>query len=310
MPLFHNSHPNYFYTQDNTRIFYNTNFVPSKYDPLKKLLIFNYGLVCNNAHWKHQIPCFDSLGYQILIHDYRYHYSSSGDPSLEHCDFEHFTNDLKELLDSFGAGQNIIMIGHSMGVNVTLEFAKKYPSYLLGMVLISGTVLPPQDVMFDSNIMEIITPGLEKFTKQYPGLFGKFWKFSHFSPLVRAAIHKGGFNIENVSDEFVQVYMKRLSKLPQDIFLKLLSEMKKHDILSHLSSLKVPTLIIGGDKDKVIPNRLQKILHRHIPNSELYIVRNGSHVPQADFPESINRRIKLFIEKLKGSNISNVLVDH
>ena len=56
--------------------------------------------------------------------------------------------------------------------------------------------------------------------------------------------------------------------------------------------------VIGGDKDKVIPNYLQEILQTRLRNSKLYIVKNGSHVPQVDFPKNINERINLFIQSL------------
>ena len=66
-----------------------------------------------------------------------------------------------------------------------------------------------------------------------------------------------------------------------------------------LKSIKTPTLVIGGDKDKIIPNYLQKILTTNLPSSEFYIVKDGSHVPQADFPDRINQRIFRFFKKIE-----------
>ena len=73
--------------------------------------------------------------------------------------------------------------------------------------------------------------------------------------------------------------------------------MHDHDIINELETIKTPTLVIGGDKDKIIPNYLQQILTKNLPNSKLYIVKDGSHVPQADFPDLINLRIHQFIKK-------------
>ena len=97
--------------------------------------------------------------------------------------------------------------------------------------------------------------------------------------------------------EFVQLYMKKISELPENLFFHLLKIMHDHDVINHLESIATPTLIIGGDKDKIIPNYLQQILHRHLPVSQLYIVKDGSHVPQADFPDMINHRINQFTKK-------------
>ena len=83
--MFKKNHPSYFFTSDKTRIFYNTNFNQRDFNPKKLLLIFNYVLVCSNFHWTYQIPYFDNKNYQILIHDYRNHFTSSGEKGLSGC---------------------------------------------------------------------------------------------------------------------------------------------------------------------------------------------------------------------------------
>ncbi len=105
----------------------------------------------------------------------------------------------------------------------------------------------------------------------------------------------GGFNQEMVSDEFIEIYLNKIGVLGPDLFFQLIGEMQTHDILAFLSKIKTRTLIIGGNKDKVIPNYLQRILNEHLENSELYIVHKGSHVPQVDFPLLINERLELFL---------------
>ena len=295
--------PNYFYTSDHYRIFYLTNFDRESFNPDNFLLVFNYGLVCNIAHWKYQIPYFKELGFQVLLHDYRFHHSSSGnEENIELCTFDNITKDLSELLDDIYQGEQnrkVIMLGHSMGVNVSLEYAAQHPDLVSGMVLISGTVLPPQDVMFDSNVVDIVSPLIEILSEKFPSAYKALWTTSYLNPLFRKLIYYGGFNTSKVPEEFIQLYMKRIGELPFRVFLQLLQEMHDHNILNKLPQIQTPALVMGGDLDKVIPNYLQDILHRHLPNSELYIIKNGSHVPQADFPDSVNQRILKFIEVLE-----------
>jgi len=298
--MFQNSHPGYFFTKDGTRIFYNTNF-PHK-NGLNDLpvLVFNYGLICNFAHWREQIPFFENKGFNILLHDYRGHFNSSGQNHIENCTFKNFTNDLHQLLASLGI-KKPIMFGHSMGVNITLEYAKLYSDNISSMILISGSVIPPQDVMFDSNIVDLALPYIKIFTEKFPDIFNTIWKNSYLLPPVRKIIHDGGFNTKKVPEEFVELYMKKISQLNSALFFQLFKEMHDHDIINHIKSIKTPALIIGGDKDKVIPNYLQNILKKYLTNSELYIVKDGSHVPQVDFPDFINARIHRFITKNHSS---------
>ncbi|GAB4010205.1 MAG: alpha/beta fold hydrolase [Bdellovibrio sp.] len=285
----------FFTTKDHFNIAYQTNF--DNLDGFElPVIIFNYGLVCSNAHWKYQIPFFNDLGYPIVLHDYRFHFDSSSSENINDCNFQGMANDLVQLMDHLSI-ESAIMLGHSMGVNVTLEIARRFPEKVKQMVLISGTVLPPQDIMFDSNYVEIVEPYIKLFSQVFPDIFTKIWKSAPQNPLLKEIIFKGGFNTKTAPREFIDIYVKKISELKPDIFFQLLDEMKRHDIVSYLEDIPTPTLVIGGDKDQVIPNYLQKILHDHLPVSELYIVKDGSHVPQVDFPETINERILHFLEK-------------
>lgn len=120
-----NSFSNYLKTTDGEQIFYQINFLPEKLN--ENVLIFNYGLVCSHHHWQHQIDYFDSLGFPILLYDYRGHFKSSGADNISNITFERMTDDLKELIDSLNL-KSSILLGHSMGVNICLEYAKRFPS--------------------------------------------------------------------------------------------------------------------------------------------------------------------------------------
>lgn len=292
--MFKNTEANFFKTADNEQIFYLKNF--NQRDPNKPVLIFNYGLVCSNHHWKYQIDYFDNKGYQILLHDYRGHFQSSGNQELEKITFQQMAKDISDMC-AFLKIEKAIMLGHSMGVNICLQLAKDYPELVSEMVLISGTFMPVKDIMFDTNIMEFLTPlamaGLEK----YPEFMKKIWTTGGINPLVKEIIHTTGFNRQKVSKEFIEIYLNRMGQLGVDMFFQLFKEMTRQNITSSLGQMKIPTLIMGGHNDNVIPNHLQRTLASLIPNSETYFLKTGSHVPQADFPELLNERIELFIEQ-------------
>lgn len=290
-----NSFTTHFYeTQDGQKIHYKTNFNLNDYDPKKTLLVFNYGLVCSELHWSKQIPFFEKLGFDILLHDYRGHFLSSTD-ELKDCSFEQFSHDLFSLLEGL-THKKIFMIGHSMGVNVTLEYAKDHHKKLAGIVLISGSVFPPQNVMFHSNVMEYCMPFIKLFRHKAPEAFNVIWTKGRHLPITQLFIQRGGFNPARTPISFVKEYLERISRLEPDLFFTLFSEMGKHDILPYLPKISCPALVMGGDQDKIIPNYIQEIIADAIPSSELYIIHKGSHVPQVDFPETVNERIQLFLE--------------
>ncbi|MCT4642594.1 MAG: alpha/beta hydrolase [Bacteriovoracaceae bacterium] len=283
-------------TEPGVKIKFQTNFAIGQ--NLDNAIIFNYGLVCSNYHWKEQLSFFNK-NYNILIYDYRGHYESTCN-TLDEINFKNFVKDLKAICDHCNI-KSAHHIGHSMGVSVTLEYYKRFSKEVKSMVLISGTAVPVYNTMFNSNIFDQLAPLLNGMYKKFPTTFDKFWKTSKYNPLVKKIVHIGGFNINEVSDSFISIYLEKLGELGPKIFLKLLHEMNNHHILDFLAEIKVPTLIIGGDKDKVIPNRNQRLLQEKIKDSQLFIVKDGSHVPQIDFPTYINERISLFYQKLKES---------
>ncbi len=285
---------NFFKTADNEQLFFVKNF--TTFDPEKPVLVFNYGLVCSSLHWEFQTEYFDKLGFQILTHDYRGHFQSTGNQAVEKLTFEQMARDIRDLCEYTGI-RRAWMLGHSMGVNVCLQLAKDFPELVQGMVLISGTFMPVKDVMFDSNIMEFIAPLARGALEKYPDVFNKIWTTSGKNPLIRQIIHATGFNRHRVAKEFIEIYLNRVSQLGAEVFFQLFNEMTCQNIAGCIERMKMPALVIGGHNDNVIPNHLQRTLANLLPNSQTYFLKDGSHVPQADYPELINERIALFLNQ-------------
>lgn len=293
----------YHITDDESRIFYQVNFTKTEQKKFDlPLLVFNYGLVCSNIHWEKQLEYFLKENYPILIYNYRGHYNSTGNNDLSKCNFVQYAKDLHSLLEEINWNNSLVLIGHSMGVNVTLEFAKLYPhlKFLKGLILISGTILSPKNIIFDSNLFDLTIPHLEKFLKKYPQPFHKLWKVSSKIPFVQSIVHTLGFNRETVPKEFIQKYLDRIAMLGPELFFQLFNEMSNHDMVIHLESIKTKSLVMCGDKDYIIPHRYQRLLHEKLPHSEFYLIKNGSHVPQVDYPQSVNERMHLFLKELSS----------
>lgn len=292
--MFRQSDSNFFRTPDNEQIFFTKNF--TKIDESKPVLVFNYGLVCSNHHWKFQTKYFDELGYQILIHDYRGHFQSTGNHDVKKITFPQMAKDVADLCHYLGI-KKAVMLGHSMGVNICLQLAKDYPSLVSSMVLISGTFVNVKDIMFDSNIMEFIAPMAALGFEKYPEIFNKVWSSGGMNPLIREIIHTTGFNRAKVSKEFIEIYLNRVGQLGAEMFFQLFNEMARQNLSGSLEQMKMPSLVMGGFNDNVIPNHLQRTLATLLPNSETYFMIKGSHVPQADYPEMVNERIELFLKQ-------------
>lgn len=293
--MLENIFDNYVANSLQNTIYFGTNFNRfEKQSFSEPVLVFNYGIGCSNLHWEPIISYFDKLGKHILIHDYRGHFKSTGNYDIKSISFETITDDIKLIMDECKI-KSAIMLGHSMGTNIVLEFAKKFPQMINKMILISGTVLPVTEVMFNSTIMKYLTPPIQKFTKNASPLLRICWKTPGISSIVHNIVKRKGFNIKVASNQFITEYINRICQIDNKIFFQLFRQMNKNKDIDYLKDLEIPTLIIGGKKDKVIPHYLQEILHKYLPISELWAIDEAGHVPQIDFPDLVNDRISKFI---------------
>jgi pimeloyl-ACP methyl ester carboxylesterase len=67
------------------------------------------------------------------------------------------------------------------------------------------------------------------------------------------------------------------------------------ELIAKLSMITVPTLILWGRQDKVIPLRVGELLHQAIPNSILEIIEECGHVPQEEKPDETIERLSNFL---------------
>jgi pimeloyl-ACP methyl ester carboxylesterase len=86
-----------------------------------------------------------------------------------------------------------------------------------------------------------------------------------------------------------------LSKMDMIITLQLLKDYENYDATPWLHKIDVPTLVVAGENDLIIPREAQEVMRQLIPGSRFELIRNGSHCPQMDIPELVNIIIERFL---------------
>lgn len=56
-------------------------------------------------------------------------------------------------------------------------------------------------------------------------------------------------------------------------------------LIRSYKAIIIPTFILWGTKDRIVPLKLGKRLHSEIPSSTMEILDNCGHIPQEEFPE-------------------------
>ena len=71
----------------------------------------------------------------------------------------------------------------------------------------------------------------------------------------------------------------------------------RYDIRDRVSSIKVPTLIIVGDKDSLTPIKMSQNLNRQIGDSKLVIIPDSKHMPMIEKADRVNSIVDEFINE-------------
>jgi pimeloyl-ACP methyl ester carboxylesterase len=281
----------FFKSFDGTRLFYS---VEGEGPPL----VFCYGLVCSKLHWSYQMEYFKK-NHTVIFMDYRGHNNSQFPQDPATLTVRDIAHDLDCLTDELKIGP-ATFLGHSMGVNVVLEFFHQTPEKVKAMVLANGGARDPMETLFGSNLMQYALPVVRRLQKLSPKVANALWRSQERSKLAHALITWGGFNAGLAKEEDIHKYIKLFSAMDLDVILRLLEDYEHYDALSWLHKVDVPTLIIAGEHDKIIPKEVQELMHQVITGSRFELIRNGSHCPQMDIPELANVIIERFLGEISS----------
>ena len=204
------------------------------------LLVHGFGACA--ADWG-SIAATLAQDYRLIIPDLRGH-GWSTDPATSFSTLRS-SDDISALLNSLGL-RSVRAIGLSMGGMVLLHLASREPDRISSMVLVSSASQLPDQARGISRGATMET--LPSVTRD----------------LYRSCAVQG--------EDQMQGMINRLRSFANDTDDINFSAAQLHTISSR-------TLIVQGDRDRLFPVETTIKLYRAIPNSELWIVPGGGHVP-------------------------------
>jgi pimeloyl-ACP methyl ester carboxylesterase len=285
---------------DGTKLFYST-------EGKGKPLVFCYGLVCSSLHWTYQIEHFQQ-SHQAVWFDYRGHQNSEVPKNLKSLTLENIARDLGTVLDELGI-KECVLLGHSMGVNVVLEFYRQNPERVLGMVLANGTAKRPLETLFRNNALQAGFQILKKAYQKSPELVSLLWKLQKGNPIARTLVALGGFNPHLTPQADIELYVDQVAEMDPAILIHLIENYDNYDATAWLHTIQVPTMILAGEQDNMTPVEQQELMHQLIPHSQLEVIRHGSHCPQMDLPDLVNLKIEKFLDELNYGSASTLTTE-
>lgn len=252
------------------------------------------GLGCDGYAWKYLVRDLAS-DYRIVRWHYRAHGRSEVPKDRSRLRISALCEDLHAVLDATGT-EAAVLLGHSLGVQVLFEFQHQHPERVLGLVPICGSYGRPVDTFRDSTALKHAFPLLHSAVNRFPDVARRLWKLLD----TELAFHIGmvtEVNGELMKREDFRPYLTHMGRMDPVDFVALLSDAAEHDGLHLLERIRVPTLIVAGERDAFTPYWLSTVMHSRIQGSELCTVPTGTHTALIEMPELVNLRIRRFLEE-------------
>lgn len=255
------------------------------------------GVGVSTFFWKYIARHFRGR-FQILLWDYRGHGRSGtpADPRSADLSMARNARDMAQVMAAAGIDEPAILLGHSMGVQVILEFAVQHPERVRALIPLFGTFARPMDTFMDSPYSRRIFDLVNKVAAFTGKAGGRMLHPLYANPLA-FAIGKATGMVDPyyANPRDIDAYMEHLVHMDPQVFLRMVEMMADHDLTDALPSITCPVLIFAGEKDLFTPLHRSRKMAELLPCSELFILAEGSHAAIVEHPDTINHRIERFL---------------
>ncbi len=272
-------------TQDGTEIFYK-DWGPKDAQPI----MFHHGWPLSSDDWDAQMLFFLSKGYRVVAHDRRGHGRSAQVPTGH--DMAHYAADAAAVAEHLDL-RNAVHIGHSTGGGEVAAYVARYgqPQGRVAKAVLVSAVPPimlkteaypnglPIEV-FD-GLRSALAANRAQFFRDLPA--GPFYGFNR----------PGVETIEGTVDNWWRQGMMG-SALAHYEGIKAFSETDQTD---DLKAITVPTLVLHGEDDQIVPYKNAGVLQAEIlPNATLKTYPGFSHGMLTVNADVLNADILAFIQ--------------
>lgn len=239
-------------TLDSDTLFYFESLAPHSQRPPLLLL---HGAGGQYTHWPPHLRRLPNT--TVYAPDLPGHGNSGGTPRLS---IAGYAADALALMDALDLEQAIVG-GHSMGGAIALTLALDHPDRLAGLLLVaSGARL---------RVSPDILSGLQ----------------TNFETAVDLIVQRA-FG-PDASGNLLRLGRRQLLKCPPEVIHADYAACDAFDVMSRLSEIRMPTLVLAGTADQMTPEKYARYLAENIPGAQLALVEGAGHMVAIESPQQV-----------------------
>jgi pimeloyl-ACP methyl ester carboxylesterase len=239
-----------------------------------------------NLDWHTWMRNIDGLAAHFQV--YALDLWGQGFSTRKHLDYGYalFAEQVRLFMDALGIG-TASLVGHSMGGGTAIVFALSHSKRVEKLVLLDATGVP-NPLPFRSKIFKL--RGVAELLLSLPTNRVRHKNLADFWVYNQALLSDGYYEGFTGSQKVRGSTEALLSILRKDFFHTL------SDQIRDLGKLNIPTLLIWGREDRILPLRCAEQMHRWLPGSALEVIDRAGHLANFDEPEVFDRLVIDFLE--------------
>jgi pimeloyl-ACP methyl ester carboxylesterase len=244
------------------------------------VVVLLHGFPLDRTMWSHQRSSIGSM-YRVISPDLRGHGTSAAPDGIYSVD--EMADDVIELLDALQLDQPIVIGGLSLGGYVALSIAIRHPERVKRLMLLNSRAAADspeaaRNRELTANQIEATGDSSSFLDGILPKLFAKS-------------------TIEN-HPELLKRWRSRMAKIPSRTIVGTLRGLAtRPDRSGDLAKITVPTLVIAGAEDQIVPLDESTRMAGAFPDARLIVVPAAGHLAPLENHQAADSAILAFLER-------------
>lgn len=250
--------------------------------PDSKPIVFVHGWPLNHKMFEYQTNVLPEHGYRCIGIDLR-GFGMSDKPWGSYA-YDRLADDLYTVLQALQL-ENVTMLGFSVGGATSIRYMARYNGRHVSKLVLADAASPSLVRQADSPYgvpMEQVNAMLNQIYVNRP-------KFLEDLALM--------FFNRNLGPGMLNWFVSLSLEAASYSTIKILQELARENVTKDLSKINVPTLVIHGVHDQIIPFASGQLTQSQIPGSALYPLYNSGHGSPVDQSDEFNKALLQFLSQ-------------
>jgi pimeloyl-ACP methyl ester carboxylesterase len=276
-------------------------------------LLFTHGFCLPQDSWHYQRAEF-SATHRMVFWDQRGHGRSDRPPRDEEgkgrdkpVTIEQLGEDLYSVLEATCPEGPVILMGHSLGGMTLMALAAQHPELfgdrIVGAALISTSAGRFEDVAFglprpSAKLLHRTTPAMLELLARQTGLVERGRALGGDLGLVLTRRYAFG---SEVPESVVRFTQDLIQSVPIDVIADFYPVFGKLDYSETIPVFdRVPTLVLSGANDLILPVAHSEALADAIPSADYVVIPGAGHVVILEDPDAVGDALRSLVDRVES----------